>query len=87
MINLGFPGGSDVKESVCNAGDQVRSLDQEDPLEKEIVPTLVFLPGKSNRQKSLAGYGPWGYKESDLIERLCVLRSLRCQGMVRSTST
>ena len=26
--------GSDGKESACNAGDQVRSLDQEDPLEK-----------------------------------------------------
>ena len=30
----GFPGGSDGKESACNAGDQVRSLGQEDPLEK-----------------------------------------------------
>ena len=30
----GFPGGSDGKVSACNAGDQVRSLDQEDPLEK-----------------------------------------------------
>ena len=26
--------GSDGKESACNAGDQVRSLDQENPLEK-----------------------------------------------------
>ena len=30
----GFPGGSDGKESACSAGDQVRSLDEEDPLEK-----------------------------------------------------
>ena len=30
----GFPGGSDGKESACNAGDQVRSLGREDPLEK-----------------------------------------------------
>ena len=30
-----FPGGSDGKDSACNAGDQVRSLGQEDPLEKE----------------------------------------------------
>ena len=26
-------------------------------------PTLVFLPGKSHRQRSLAGYSPWGSKE------------------------
>ena len=31
---LGFPGGSDNKESACSAGDQVRSLGWEDPLEK-----------------------------------------------------
>ena len=31
-----FPGGSDGKASVYNAGDQVQSLDWEDPLEKEM---------------------------------------------------
>jgi len=31
---LGFPGGSDSKESTCNAG--VRSLGREDPVEKEM---------------------------------------------------
>ena len=31
---MGFPGGSDVKESACNAGEQIRSLGQEEPLEK-----------------------------------------------------
>ena len=30
----GFPGGSDGKESACNAGDPVQSLGWEDPLEK-----------------------------------------------------
>ena len=30
----GFPGGSDGKESTCNAETQVPSLGQEDPLEK-----------------------------------------------------
>ena len=33
-------------------------------------PLQVFLPGKSHGQKSLAGYSPWGHKESDTIERL-----------------
>ena len=32
--HLGFPGGSDGKEFTCSAGDQVRSLGWEDPLEK-----------------------------------------------------
>ena len=30
----GFPGGSAGKESACNAGDLVRSLGWEDPLEE-----------------------------------------------------
>ena len=31
-------------------------------------PTPVFLPGKFHGQRSLAGYSPWGHKESDLTE-------------------
>ena len=30
-------------------------------------PTPVFLPGESHAQRSLAGYSPWGRKESDTI--------------------
>ena len=48
----------------------VRSLGQEDPLEKEMEPTPVFLPGESHGQKSLAGYSPRGHKESDMTEQL-----------------
>ena len=33
-------------------------------------PTPVFLPGESQGQRSLAGYSPWGHKESDMIEHL-----------------
>ena len=32
--------------------------------------TLVFLPGESHGQKSLAGYSLWGCKESDTTEEL-----------------
>ena len=32
---MDFPGSSDGKASAYNAGDRVRSLGQEDPLEKE----------------------------------------------------
>ena len=46
------------------------SLGWEDPLEEEIQPTSVFLPGKSHRQRSLRGFSPWGRKESDTTEQL-----------------
>ena len=32
-------------------------------------PTPVFLPGKLHKQRSLAGYSPWGHKELDMTER------------------
>ena len=44
------------------------------PLKKESwkrQPTPVFLPGKSHGRRSLAGYGPWGCKESDMTEHEC----------------
>ena len=41
---------------------QAQSLGWEDPLEKEMAPTPVFLPGKSHGQRSLVGYSPWGGK-------------------------
>ena len=30
----------------------------------------IFLPGEFHGQRSLAGYSPWGHKESDATERL-----------------
>ena len=47
----------------------VQSVDQDDPLEKEMA-TPIFLPGESHGQRSLEGYSPWGCKESDTTERL-----------------
>ena len=35
------------------------------PWRRKWQPTPVFLPGKSHGQRSLVGYSPWGYKESD----------------------
>ena len=46
----------------------VRSLSQENPLEKGMATTAVFLPGESHGQRSLVGYSPWGCKESDTTE-------------------
>ena len=33
-------------------------------------PTLIFLPGEFHGERSLAGYSPWGHKESDITEQL-----------------
>ena len=40
------------------------------PWKRKWQPTPVFLPGKSHGQRSLAGYSPWGRKESDMTEKL-----------------
>ena len=47
---------------------QVWSLGWEDPLEEKTQPTLVFLPGESHGQRSLAGYSPQGHKDLDVTE-------------------
>ena len=47
---------------------QVQSLDQEDPLGKEMATHSVHLPGEFHGQRSLAGYSPWGCKELDTTE-------------------
>ena len=54
------------KESTCQCrkhgfGPWVRKIS----LRRKWQPTLVFLPGKSHGQRTLAGYSPWGHKESD----------------------
>ena len=40
------------------------------PWRREWQPTPVFLSGESHGWRSLAGYGPWGQKESDTTEQL-----------------
>ena len=63
---VGFPGGSDNKESACKAGDLGS------------IPVLGRLPGEGHGnplqysclenphgQRNLVGYSPWGRKESD----------------------
>ena len=34
---------------------------------------LLFLPGEFHGQRRLAGYSPWGHKESDMTEQLTLL--------------
>ena len=63
-FDLDFPGGSDGKESACNAGDPASTLGSgRSPGEGQWLSTPVFLPVKSHGQRSLAGYSPWGHKE------------------------
>ena len=67
LFPLGFPGGSVVKNLPAMQETLVPSQSQEGPLKKEWQPTPVFLPGKSNEQRSLGRlYSPRGHKESDM---------------------
>ena len=68
--SLGFPGGSDGKESTCNAGDPGSIPGSgRSPGEGNGYPTPTFLPGESHGQRSLVGYSQWGCKESDTTEQ------------------
>ena len=71
LLGNGLPGGSDGKESACNAGDL------------GLVPGFGRFPGgghgkslqhsfleNPHGQRSVAGYSAWGQKESDTTELL-----------------
>ena len=62
---MGFPVGSDGKESACNAEDPglIPELERY-PGEGNGQPTPVFLPGESYGQRSLAGYTVHGVAKS-----------------------
>jgi len=60
----------------------VRSLDWEDPLEKEMATTPVLLPGKSHGQRRVVGYSPWSLKESDRTEQLHFHFSQHFKGII-----
>ena len=56
---MGFPSGSVGEESACNARE-LGSIPGKIPWRRTWLPTPVFLPGEFHRQRSLAGYNPWG---------------------------
>ena len=68
---MGFPGGSDGKESAGNLGDlgSIPGLERSpgggngNPLQYSCLENL-------HGQRSLAGYSPGGHKESDMTEPL-----------------
>ena len=57
-----------VKKSPATQETRVQSLGWEDPLEKGMATTPVFLPGESHGQTSLVGNSPWGHRELDMTE-------------------
>ena len=68
---MGFPGGSDGKESAYSAGDlgSIPGLGRSsggghgNPLQYSCLEN-------PHGQRSLEGYSPWGHKELDMTERL-----------------
>ena len=55
----GFPGGSEVKASACNAETWVKSLGQKDPLEKEM----------ATHSSILASETPWTEEPGGLLSK------------------
>ena len=68
-MNRGLPGGSDGKESACDAGGPgLIPGSGRAPGEGNGKPTPVFLPGEFHGQRFLVGYCPLGHKELDISE-------------------
>ena len=69
---MGFPGGASGKEPACQCKGWKRcGFDPwigKIPWRRTWQPTSVCLPGESYSQRSLAGYSPWGHRESDRTE-------------------
>ena len=70
-VFLGFPGGSDSKESACNVGDlgSIPGLGRS-PGGGHGNPLQYSCLENPHGQKSLAGYSPWGQEELDKNEQL-----------------
>ena len=72
------PGGSDGKQFACNVGDLglIPGLGRSsgggygNPLQYSCLEN-------PHGQRSLAGYSPWSYKESNMTERLSTVQHLR----------
>ena len=74
---VGFPCGSDGKESACNSGDLglIPGLERSsggghgNPLQYSCLEN-------PHGQRSLVGYSPWGRKEKDMTEQLSTSTSM-----------
>ena len=71
MCFWGFPGGSDDKETACNAG-HLGSIPElgRSPAGEHGNPFQYSCLENPHGQRSMAGYSPWCRKESNMTERL-----------------
>ena len=73
LPKVGFPAGSDCKESACQSRrPRFHPWVGMISWRRKWQPTPVFLPEEFHGQRSLAGYSPWGHKESDTTEWLTI---------------
>ena len=72
MRSWSLPGGASGKESTgqCRRCQMFTPWVGKIPWRRKWQPIPIFLPGESHGRRSLAGYSPWGRKESDTTERL-----------------
>ena len=81
---MGFPGGSVIKNPPANAGDMVRSLGREDPLEKGMATHFSILAWEIPWTEEPSGLQSMCCKESDAIK--CVHEHM-CMCMHAHTQT
>ena len=70
-LNLGFSHSSAIKSPPAmqyKQERQVRSLGQEDPLDKGMATHSSILAWRIPWTEDLVGYSPWGRKELDITE-------------------
>ena len=67
-MSVGFPDGSDSKESACNAEDPGSIPGRGDALEKGMTIHSSILAWRIPWTEELVGYSPWGHKELDMPE-------------------
>ena len=76
-LSDGLPRWLSGKDTACQCRRQERwrfyPWVRKIPWRRAWQPTLVFLPGKSHGQRSLAGYSPWGRKELNTTEHAHLL--------------
>ena len=66
MMNMGFPGGSVVKNPPAKQETQVRSLGWKEPLEKEMAIRSSILAWKIPQTEEPSTYSPWVTKELNM---------------------
>ena len=81
---MAFPGGSDGKESACNAGHLgLIPGSGKFPWRREWLPSPVLLPGEFHGQRSLAGYTVHGVaKTQTQLKQLSTVTKVRMNDLL-----